>query len=173
MRKVIAEATTGQQLVVPNTQRIERDTMPRQVAIELLCRPGVRMTMRERKTFMQALEAHHTSTRPARDDRRSDILAKRCRGRTWLHLIKRDRRCKDRRKLIQDAHVIATRQLAKLEKREGKPDQKEMLAILFLQRQVAALEVKAKEIELAWDVVTDEINRRKKLCSTANTGAHS
>lgn len=153
-------------------QKVERDVMPRQVAIELLCRPGVRMTNKERKTYVRALETHYTSTRPSRDDRRTDILAKRLRNRSWLHLIKRDKRCRNTRALMQQAYVVGKRQLEKLEKREGKPDQKEMLQILFLQRQIAALELKAAEIDLAWDCLTDEIDRRKKLC-TVGSGAHS
>lgn len=159
-------------LEIPYTERVVRDTMPRQVALELLCRPGVRMTNRERKTFMQALEVHHTSTRPARDGRKSEIMRNGCRTRGLLFLLKREKRLTAMRALLQQAYVIGTRKLAKMEQREGKPDQKEMLAILFLQRQMAALEVRVKEIDIAWDVVTDEITRRKKIC-VANTGARS
>ncbi len=155
--------------------------MPRQVALELLCRaPGVRVTNRERKTFMRALEIHHVSTRKPRDERGQEILANRCQTRSISHLIKRHRRCVARRALVQAAYVIAKRRVEKLEKREGKPVEKEILAILFLQRQIAALEVKAKEIEIAWDIVTAELDRRgtPKLCATnananANTGANS
>lgn len=145
-------------------QRVEaRDVMPRQVAVELLCK-SPRMTNRERKVCMQALETHYVSAAQPREDRAQAILANRCRTRTVSHLIKRYRRCVERRKLVQDAYVIVHRRLKTLEEKTEKPSPQEVLAILFLQRQKAELELRAAQIDLAWDVVTEELERRNKLC---------
>lgn len=47
---------------------VERDTIPKEVATEMLCRPGVRLSGKERKMFMAARETHYTSSATARND---------------------------------------------------------------------------------------------------------
>jgi len=126
----------------------------------------VRMTNRERKMYMQALEVHHVSTAMPRTDRRWEILAKRLRGRTWLHVIKREKRCRAARVMLKYAHRIGQRHLDKLGAVDGKSaTPQQTLGILLLQKQLALLAVRIRELDLAWECTINEIDRRTKLCA--------
>lgn len=146
-----------------NLQRVERDHIPTQVATEMLCRGGAMMANKDRKLYMRARENHYESTRQPKGNRRQEILAKRLRQRPWTFLVSRNRRCINVRAEVQQAYVIGNRHLTKLKEKTGKPDPREVLAILMLERQLAALEVKAKELDMAWECITDEMERREKL----------
>lgn len=145
-----------------NLQRVERDHMPAQVATEMLCRGGAMMTNKDRKLYMRARENHYESTRQPKENRRQQILANRLRSRPWSFLVSRNRRCINIRGEVQHAYVVGNRHLAKLKEKTGKPDPREVMAILLLERQMAALEVKAKELDMAWECLTDEMERRQK-----------
>ena len=165
MSKILSETDLGQRIQLAHTERVEHDCIPRAVTLEMLCRPGVRMTNKERKLYIQSLEIHHVSTRRPRADRGQEILANRLKSRTWLHLLKRDKRCKAMRLLLQQAFVVANRRKEKIGSKTGKPNEQEVLMLLMLDKQLALLEVQAKRIEMAWDCVTEEIERRTKICN--------
>lgn len=151
-----------------NLQRVERDHIPTQVATELLCRGGAMMANKDRKLYMRARETHYESSRQPKENRRQQILANRLRSRPWSFLVSRNRRCINIRGEVQHAYIIGQRHLDKLKAKTGKPDPREVLAILMLERQMAALEVRAKELDMAWECLSDEIERRQKLCQQKN-----
>lgn len=141
-------------------RKAEFDHMPAQVATEILCKPGARITNKERKTLMRARETRYESALPSRESRHAEILSNRLKGRTWAQLIKWDKRCKNARALVQHAFVVTNRRIEKLGAKTDKPNQTEVLALLLMERQKAALELQSAKIELAWDCVTGEIKRR-------------
>lgn len=145
-----------------NIEKLEVDTIPRQVAVEMLCRPGVRMTNKERKLFRGALETHYASTRKPKTSRQAEVLAARLRLRPWATLCRWLKRCNTRRALVQEAFQIGTKRKAKLEAKTGKPNQSEVLEILQLDRAIAGLNLRAARLDAVWDGVTEEIARRQK-----------
>lgn len=142
-------------------ERVEHDHMPRQVAIELLCR-SKRMTNRERKMYMQALEVHHVSTRRPKTERMTEVLANRLRIRPWATLCKILKRCNNRRSEVQTQYLIAKRRVDKLGVKTEEVKQSEVLEILNLNKLIAFLELRAKRLDLVWEGVTNEIERRQK-----------
>lgn len=143
-----------------NIERIEVDSMPRQVAVEMLCRSN-RLTNREHKLYMGALETHYTSTRPAKTTRQDAVLSARLRLRPWATLCRWLKRCNDRRALVQEAFQLASKHKAKLDVKTGKPNEGEVLEILQLNKAIAGLNLRAARLDKVWEAVTEEMKRRQ------------
>jgi len=146
-------------------------TVNPQVALELLCQPGLRITNKERKKLMQAryqcIEIPKFSHLGV--EHRLDY---RLQQRNWQQLCKWLRRATNRRKDTQAKFVIVERRQKKLGSKTGQPNDAEIRELLALQEVVAALNMKAKLLDIFIDAVESEIERRQKLWqSVAKAGA--
>lgn len=142
-------------------EKIEVDNMPRQVAIEILC-SSKELGNPMRKKCMRALETHYTSNRQPKTDKETKVLAARLQTRPWAFLLKIKKRCESRRAEVQKQHDFSTRRKANLEAKTGKPNPHEIAEILLHERAIAALNLRAARLDLVWEGVTDEMDRRKK-----------
>jgi len=130
------------------TREVERDTMPRQVATEMLSDPRVRMTNRMRKTFRDARARHFVSTRE-----KTPILSKlaaKLKLRSFQALTKWLARANVRRAAGQRAYLRAGEDTT--------------LAAPVREALLALLEVKVAEIDLLIDGLETEILSRVTAC---------
>ena len=144
--------------------------VPREVATELLCTQTV-MTGKERRALSRARE--RVIEIPRFDhlgvEHRLDY---RLQQRNWGQLCKWLKRAQARRNDAQCKFVIVQRRQEKLGKKTGQPSDSDIQELLKLQEVVAALNMKAKLLEIFIDAVESEIARRQKLWeSVAKAGA--
>lgn len=146
-------------------------TVNRDVATELLCTPGIRMTNRERKNLKLARE---TDVTPKRFDALGieHRLEYRLGQRNWGQLCKWHKRATARRKDIQAKVQTVVRRQAKLGAKTGPPADAEIQELLALNQLFAALNARGSVIETFLNGVEEEIALRQKLWeSVAKAGA--
>lgn len=136
--------------------------MNKQIATEILCKPGVRMTNKERKTLLRARDKDVT---PAKFEAlgMEHRLEYRLGQRNWGQLCRWHRRASARRKDTQAKFQILTRRQAKLGAKTGQPNDSEIGELLALQQGLHMLNGKAVVLDLFLGAVEDEIRRRQKL----------
>ena len=150
---------------VSNREKIQRETMPAEVALEMLCRPGVRMTNRERKSYWDARTTRYQSTLKAKP--LDDVLAFRLHSVKMAQLNKWFTRCVNRRKQLQAAYNLAKRQEAKINAvarpEKFTEEQFELLKqfkLAVVSRAIAAIDLKAAQLDAFFDAVETERNFR-------------
>lgn len=142
-----------------------------QVATELLCRPGVRMTNKERK---QLNRARWKELNPKKFDPLGigHRLEYRLGQRSWQQLCKWQKRANARRKQVQCTYIILQRRQTKLGAKTGQPSDAEITELLALNQGLAALDAKARVLDTFLEGLEEEVLRRKKLWeSVATAGA--
>jgi hypothetical protein len=150
-----------------NTVRLApRDSMPAEVATELLVAPKTRLTNQQRKVYQQARQTSYESVFEAKTV--EDKLANKMRSASWNQLLKWNKRSIDRRADVQTAYLLALRRRGSLQEKTVDPkDEKANMEIqvqlAVLNRAIAGLELKAAQLDVFWSAVDDEFERRKKF----------
>lgn len=138
------------------------DSMPREVATEMLLAPG-HQTTRQRKTFMAARAKYFQSTlKPKPAEERMNVILQ---GSNWGQLHKWLKRSRTSRADVQRGYLLATRNREKLIAEPVDKKNEARLAevqarIAFLDRLLAELNLKAANIEFFTECVEEEIKRR-------------
>lgn len=155
--------------VIQNRRLVNHDHMPVQVATEMLCAPRARMTSRERKQCERARERIFESTLSGQTPEAR--LAFRVSSRPIESLAKWIRRAARRRKDVQAKYGILCRRRDKLNAKTGEPAQAEILELLGIGRALAALEIRAKLLEMVLDAAQEEVKRRERLVESLRFAA--
>jgi hypothetical protein len=141
--------------------KVEFDHMPTDVATALLC-TSPRLTNRERKNYMAARVTRYTSTRQPKPI--EEKLNQKFQRATANQLRKWLKRANTHRADTQAAYLLAQKQHAKLSAMPVNPESPEQIQItaklLFLDKAMSALAVKAGQIDTFRDNLEDEIERR-------------
>jgi hypothetical protein len=140
----------------------------KEVATELLCTPGLRMTNKERKQFHRA---RWTLLNPEKFDPLGieHRLDYRLCQRNWKQLCKWLKRATTRRRDAQAKFQIIQRRQEKLGKKTGQPSDSDIQELLVLQQATAALNAKARILDIFIDAVESEIGKRRKLWESVKT----
>jgi hypothetical protein len=143
-----------------------RDSMPAEVATELLVAPKTRLTNQQRKVYQAARQTSYESVFEAKTV--EDKLAGKMRSASWNQLLKWNKRSIDRRADVQTAYLIAIRRRDQLQSAtvDPKAEAKNMetqVQLAVLNRAIAGLELKAAQLDVFWSAVDDEFERRKKF----------
>jgi hypothetical protein len=144
-----------------NRKQVEQDGMPKEVATEMLCRPGIRMTNRERKQYQRARQKVFTST--LEKISLADRIAIRLQSRPWEQLHRWLLRHQKRHDDVQTAFRKATVEAEKVAATPITEENKVLLAAkrVVLQRILAGLNVRGSTHQLIIDALETEIDRRK------------
>lgn len=128
-------------------KQIEADTMPVEVATEMLATPGVRMTNRERKLYQLARVMRFSSE--VKQKNPGVKLAERLRDKTWGWLIRQICRVNRKRRGLQ----------MKYERAKRLPENPIVLRI------IAVMDIQAAAMDSLLDALDTEIGWRKQLAS--------
>lgn len=145
---------TDKQIESRGWKVIERDTMPYQVATDLLCEAGIRQTNGTRKAYRDARQRSFRGVcekKPA-----AEKMTNRLHDVTLLQLGKWTRRAWKRRRGLQLKHQSVTNLLEHTAATEALP-------VLLLQRRLAAINLLAGQVDLFLDTADTELNFRMKL----------
>lgn len=146
-----------------NREKVEQDGMPKEVATEMLCRPGIRMSNRERKQYQRARVTVYKST--LEKFSLADRVAIRLKGCTWEQLNRWLLRHTTRERLVQQAYSKANEAAEKLAAETVTEENKVILAAkrVVLQRIMAGLQMRGSTHQLIIDAIETEIERRQKF----------
>lgn len=140
------------------------DNMPAPVATEMLCRPSVRMTNRERKTYQDARAFHFVTTRERKPE--EEKLAAKLKTASMNQIGKWLKRVISGRVQAQQAfvriqkHEQTAKEIAETEKIE-------YTLSPLIQRAMAALELKAAQFDIMREHLEAEIsNREQRIIDT-------
>lgn len=149
--------------VPKNREKVEQDGMPKEVATEMLCRPGVRLTNRERKMYQRARCTVYKST--LEKFSLADRVAIRLQGVTWEQLNRWLLRHQAREKIVQTAYSKTQEAAEKLAAETVTEENKVILAAkrVVLQRILAGLQMRGSTHQLIIDALETEIDRRQKF----------
>lgn len=131
--------------------------MPAAVATEMLARPGVRMTNRERKTYQDARVSHFVSTRTAKPE--EEKLAGKLRTANMNQLGKWLKRVISGRAQAQTAFTRLQNQEQKRKDEQGdnfKPNP-------LIEKLFAALDLKAAQFDIMREHLEAEVENRKGI----------
>jgi hypothetical protein len=132
-------------------KKTERDSMPREVAIEMLCQQ--KLSNRERKVCMAALHTYHESEQQRKpvDQKVASKLTKA----TLAQLGKWLKRAIARRADTQRAYLLLARRAQKFSDEEKRPH------LLATQHAMQVLDGKAAMLDTFREAVENEVTRRK------------
>lgn len=148
-----------------NIEQVEFDHMPREVAIELLCKQ-TRISNRQRKECMRALETRYRSTLTPKTDKADLVLRRRLTLRPMSFLLKVKKRCETRRSLCMAQRDFSSRRSANLGEKTGKPNPAEMNELLVHQRAIVLLNERISLLNRVFNAVSDEMARRQNTFVT-------
>lgn len=142
--------------------------LTKEVATELLCSPGLRMTNKERK---QCNRARWTELNPKKFDALGiqHRLDYRLCQRNWNQLCKWLKRATVRRRDAQAKFQIVQRRQEKLGSKTGQPADADIQELLVLQQATAALNAKARVLDIFIEAVESEIDKRCRLWESVKT----
>lgn len=138
---------------------VERDTMPKEVAVEMLCAPKARTTNRERKTWNDARQTvFESQNRPVNANAKMSVWLQ---GRNWMQIHQALGR-------VELAKEKALRHLAFLQKQALKLDSRvkeQSMILALLERQMAALDVHIGGLDSTRELLQNELERRADFCA--------
>jgi hypothetical protein len=136
--------------------------MPKTVATEILCKPGAKLSNRDRKVLMRARETRYEADIDIDQEQRVEHrLAFRMAQKPWATLCRFKKRCTTRRFLVQRMHATLSRRADELGQRTGPPSQSEAMTLLLIDKQLAELALRAARLDLVADAVDAEMRNRK------------
>lgn len=145
-----------------NRTEIQFDHPPVEVATQMLCAPLAKLSNRERKVFSAARAKQFCSTLKPKPI--EEKLNQKFQRATAQQLQKWLRRANNNRSEVQKAYIRANSEVELLKAKPVDPKSREQIQItgklLFLERAIDALNLKAAQIDLFRDSLEDEIERR-------------
>lgn len=141
---------------------LERDTVPYEVATEILGKPGAHMSNRERKMFQKSRELHYVSEIECKP--REDKLKFKFENCSWEQLLRWTRR-------IVARHVLLTKQVNALMTRISKLPEttdREKAIKLFAERRLAMVRVVLGNIAETRACLEREYDERSARASASN-----
>jgi hypothetical protein len=137
----------------------DRDVMPKEVAIEMLCAPKARLTNRERKTLNDARATVYESTmRPIDGNAKMSVWLQ---SRSWLQLNNSLNRTREARQQAQHHFTHLQRMAAKCDSRTEEGG----IRLALYDRQMKALDVHAAGLDSQMELLENEIDRRSQFCT--------
>lgn len=137
---------------------VDRDVMPRQVAVEMLARPGVRLTSRDRRMYRDALANYFSSTLTQKP--LETKLAFKLQHSTWAQLNKWLKRVTKRYTAMNKRYSEFQAKLADMKNDDPKK--------LLMLRTIAAFEVIMEQVRISLECLENEHDRRAALSSVAD-----
>jgi hypothetical protein len=144
-----------------NRKEITPDHMPVSVATDMLC-TSPRLTGKDRRIYQAARDKTYASTLEPKAAQ--ERLNSKFQKSTAAQLQKWLRRSVDNRKLIQAAYVRAQTEHNRLSEFPTTKDSAQIQItgkLLFLEKSLTALALKAAQVDMFRDSLEDEIQRRK------------
>jgi hypothetical protein len=139
-------------------QQVDRNLMPREVAIEMLSRPKVKLSGAERRMFRDALEKHFTSV--LQEKPRETKLAFKLQHSTWAQLNKWLKRTNRRYMTMQKRYSVFAGKVAGFA--EETPEKK------VGEKKLAAFGLIMGLCGEALDCIETEVDRRAALATAAD-----
>jgi hypothetical protein len=140
---------------------LERDTLPPQVATEMLTRPGVRLTGKERRMYQKAREIHYVSEVVKKDP--AEKLKFKLKNVKLEQLNKWHRRSERRYMKVQRQHAALEAFLA-AQPESPMPTPQQLIA----RRNLAAVEMIGGQLESLLTGLELEADDRRARCFAAN-----
>lgn len=158
MNKIETKETREQWLERAKLRLLDRDVIPSQVAIEMLCRPLVHMSSRERRVFRNALETHFVSTLEQKP--REEKLTFKLKNSSWAQLNKWLKRTNTRYFNMQKRYSVRAEKVAGF--KDGTPEK------ILGERALAAFGMVMGSVGEALELLETEVETRSALALAAN-----